>query len=831
MQQAIHPLDAETRSKIRSTQILTSLPHIISELVQNSLDANANRIEVGINTQEWECWVRDDGIGISKAGLSILGQDTVKARYVSSKTYDSGSLTRPNTFGFRGEALASAADISCLEICSRTKKSNETSSVILKGGKVLYLGPAVRWVGDSSGTVVCVRDAFHNVPVRRKSHPSPSKSLNIVKRDLKILALVNHHVAFSLVEISQESSGTQDVKVLTIPKTGSPLETFRSVFGRALVEHATPIDDQERGIILKGFISLDGATSKAYQFIYINNRFLETSELYTLIEDLFAQSTFGKHAFDDEGETSLRPNGRRSPRKGEKRPVFVLSLSIPSTQVDFMLEPSKSIAYLAGIDAARLVISRSMLAFLRQHDFLSEPTLTPQNGSDIEMNTPKITSKGARQSPSKYYRSSKENATPRTHELDLGIKPDSVPTPSAFSLILKNPPPVTETTENPEESVTWHTSRSVIKERSDLPRNTLSNNGAVDDLTRSQDITTISKTIKNTIDEWSNPTYPSIELRSFVAPKRSLGSSIPESRANIAPDNGQTPAMYRPSSITFNPSSLAQADVIGQVDHKFIACVVKGDHANEEILLLIDQHAADERIRVERFLKQLCKSASLKARRQPFTQPGDSDLGTTHLSPHIAVLLTKEDVDLLRTDEVKQALEVWGLRFDEDSIINNEEGEGRIQVSIQTVPSVLQKQLCRGNELQDTLRGIFAEINERGVTSWHMDQFPADEEIGWIRAWRNCPNNLLELVNSRACRGAIMFNDVLAKDKCARLVKQLAESLFPFQCAHGRPSIAPLVSLASVDKRMKGVWGNERDLRASQRNIKWREFKQAHTGI
>jgi DNA mismatch repair protein MLH3 len=81
MQQAIRPLDAETRSKIRSTQILTSLPQIISELVQNSLDANASRIEIGINSEEWECWVRDDGTGISKAGLRILGQNTAEARY------------------------------------------------------------------------------------------------------------------------------------------------------------------------------------------------------------------------------------------------------------------------------------------------------------------------------------------------------------------------------------------------------------------------------------------------------------------------------------------------------------------------------------------------------------------------------------------------------------------------------------------------------------------------------------------------------------------------------------------------------------------------------
>jgi DNA mismatch repair protein MLH3 len=60
-------------------------------------------------------------------------------------------------------ALASAAELGCLEISSRTAKSRETWSIIVKGGSCLYSGPAVRWRRESSGTVVCVRDAFYNV--------------------------------------------------------------------------------------------------------------------------------------------------------------------------------------------------------------------------------------------------------------------------------------------------------------------------------------------------------------------------------------------------------------------------------------------------------------------------------------------------------------------------------------------------------------------------------------------------------------------------------------------------------------------------------------------
>jgi DNA mismatch repair protein MLH3 len=83
---SIEPLPSETRVRLRSSQILTSLPQVVSELLQNSLDASARNIAIGIDTEEWTCWVRDDGHGISKDNMAALATSLQGNRYGQQNT-------------------------------------------------------------------------------------------------------------------------------------------------------------------------------------------------------------------------------------------------------------------------------------------------------------------------------------------------------------------------------------------------------------------------------------------------------------------------------------------------------------------------------------------------------------------------------------------------------------------------------------------------------------------------------------------------------------------------------------------------------------------------
>ncbi|KAG8959808.1 hypothetical protein FRC03_007474 [Tulasnella sp. 419] len=284
----MNALSEETRSQIRSTQILTTLAQIVSELVQNSLDAKSQHIEVGVNPDEWTCWVKDNGTGISRENMALIG------RYATSKSYESYATGEGPTFGFRGEALASASDVSCIEISSRTASQRETWTSIIQGGQQLYAGPALTGKRSNSGTTILVREAFYNLPVRRRSHPSSTRTIEKIRRDIETFALVSPHVSFTLDKWTGDPNGSSGkIRLLTIPKSTSMLSVFHIIYGRALAEHVDEIDISRDGMRLQGFISMEGALNKAYQFLFINSRPSEPSDLHRAIGECFAASRFG----------------------------------------------------------------------------------------------------------------------------------------------------------------------------------------------------------------------------------------------------------------------------------------------------------------------------------------------------------------------------------------------------------------------------------------------------------------------------------------------------------------------------------------------------------
>lgn len=233
------------------------------------------------------------------------------------------------------------------------------------------------------------------------------------------------------------------------------------------------------------------------------------------------------------------------------------------------------------------------------------------------------------------------------------------------------------------------------------------------------------------------------------------------------------------SSFTFNKEMLKHVYIIGQVDHKFIACIFKG----KKDLVLVDQHAAHERIRLEKLLQQIgyYKKETDAIKNQ-----------VTKLSPPLHLCLCKNDFDLL--NHYRMEFQSIGLFFTSNEIKNKEV----FRIYISSIPSVFVN-VC---EKQVLAKG--SDINAELIKEFILEQ---------IQIMRTCTGStnlssvvVFKALASYACHGAIKFGDSLTWNTCVTIVEQLAKCNLPFQCAHGRPSVAPLFRLGVLKDMYRHVY-------------------------
>ncbi|KAL2265776.1 hypothetical protein VTJ83DRAFT_6876 [Remersonia thermophila] len=270
------------------------------------------------------------------------------------------------------------------------------------------------------------------------------------------------------------------------------------------------------------------------------------------------------------------------------------------------------------------------------------------------------------------------------------------------------------------------------------------------------------------------------------------------------PPSGTAPAAL-PGRIS--KPALRAAQVLGQVDRKFVlakvaarpaAAAAAAAPAADHLLVLIDQHAADERCRVEALLAS-------------YFVPGPSSSPAGAVVADARPLPRPLRFDLPRRDgELLAAAQAWfqrwgvgyevfhrrcrpGRRRPEDVV--DDEGSQEVTVEVQALPpSILERCRLEPRLLVELLRNeVWKRHGEGRLTGPTSAGHAAEGD--WAARFHDCPEGILDMIRSRACRSAIMFNDPLTPEQCEQLVRRLAACKFPFQCAHGRPSMVPLVHL------------------------------------
>jgi DNA mismatch repair protein MutL len=260
---AIQILADELVNQIAAGEVIERPASVAKELVENSLDAGARRIEVEL--ERGGCGlirVRDDGIGIPPHEISLA-----LARHATSKIASLADLERVATLGFRGEALPSIASVSRLSLTSRSAGTDVAFRVEAREGTLSAPVPA----SHPSGTTVEVRDLFFNVPARRKFLRSEATEYQHVLRMLERLALSRFGVGFTLV-----SSGRT---VWSLPPASSQPERLARVAklcGEEFAAHVIELSHEIESLRLTGWMALPtfSRSQSDLQFAFLNGRYV-----------------------------------------------------------------------------------------------------------------------------------------------------------------------------------------------------------------------------------------------------------------------------------------------------------------------------------------------------------------------------------------------------------------------------------------------------------------------------------------------------------------------------------------------------------------------------
>jgi DNA mismatch repair protein MLH3 len=260
------------------------------------------------------------------------------------------------------------------------------------------------------------------------------------------------------------------------------------------------------------------------------------------------------------------------------------------------------------------------------------------------------------------------------------------------------------------------------------------------------------------------------------------------------------------SSISkLSKAGLDSAEIIAQLDKKFILAKMQNTESETEtpnrVLVLIDQHAADERVQVEALLSELCAPLPESHAHSGYRSKlgHQSHVFFTLLEKPIQFGISSREQALFTRHAVHFA--AWGILFDINPPTGALESQ-QLVLSVTTLPPGVSER-CKADPrvLITFLRSAVWKYADASNTLLPASDntHSHDERASWVRRLSSCPEGLIDLINSRACRSAIMFNDELSLDKCKDLMQRLSKCVFPFMCAHGRPSMVPLVGLGSVE--------------------------------
>ena len=301
---AIRVLPELLINQIAAGEVVERPAAALKELLENSLDAGATRIDIELTQGGIKrLRVSDDGIGMSAADLPLS-----LMRHATSKIASLNDLERVASLGFRGEALASLAAISRLIVTSRQQSASHAGRIEAVGGALSSVEPAA--LGE--GTVVAAEDLFFNTPARRKFLKTEATEFGHCEDAAQRIALAVPHIAMSLNHNGR--------RVWQYPM-GDSRSRIAAILGSDFVDASLTIDEPHPAFSLSGSVALPrySRAGRDQQYLFVNGRFVRDKLLTHAVRSAYADILHG-----------------------HRHPAYVLFLSIDPSMVDVNVHPAKS---------------------------------------------------------------------------------------------------------------------------------------------------------------------------------------------------------------------------------------------------------------------------------------------------------------------------------------------------------------------------------------------------------------------------------------------------------------------------------------------------------
>lgn len=634
----INVLDKHVSELIAAGEVVERPSSVVKELIENSIDANATSIEIEI---------KNGGISyirISDNGQGILREDVPKAflRHATSKVKNNDDLESIKTLGFRGEALASIAAVSKVEMITKSEDELAGTCYKIEGSDEV----SIEDVGCPKGTTIIIRDLFYNTPARMKFLKKDTSEANAVAAIVDRIALSHPDISFKFIKNSKENLNT--------PGDNNIKSCIYSVYGKSFCNGLIPVEYELNGVKVFGFTSDTNSArpTRSMQHFFINGRYVKSKTVMVALEQAYKSSIMvGKF------------------------PSCVLYIELSYEVIDVNVHPAKiEVRFINEkpiFDAVYNGIKTSISKFYRQPEMhlnrneILNNIATANKGIDNE----KLKVSDLEAKNINYYKSSSNNLN--------SVEPDVfVPKKNnLYSQLVLNHPV------KKEKSMSSEVALQDKKEK-------------FADFLGEKDIT--ANTFEETKDEINNPLVTESENNKTVN--------------------------------TFFPLDSEKINIIGEVFNTYIVV-----EQNDSKLLLIDKHAAHERLIYEKLKKESGKS---------FSQ---------YLLTPLTVTLEKREYSAVISN-----LDL----FSEAGFEIDDFGSGT--VIVRSAPLYLDH-----NDISDSIiemAGYILESKE-DINTKHVD---------WI-------------YHNIACRAAIKSGDKSNTDELIALIKKLEENPEARHCPHGRP--------------------------------------------